>query len=120
MDRVIQTEFSKRFPAIVTRSVVSAVVKGVAQHELNKKAGPIAGLIGNIAAAASTAADTRMWRSLPGRIMVARLDRPADGTVLVAFNGGVEKVSLPADSPSIVHIKQLTPANKPSVSVLEF
>lgn len=120
MDRVIQTEFSKRFPAIVTRSVVSAAVKGVAQHELNKKAGPIAGLIGNIAAAASTAADTRMWRSLPGRIMVARLDRPADGTVLVAFNGGVEKVSLPADSPSIVHIKQLTPANKPSVSVLEF
>lgn len=120
MDRVIQTEFSKRFPAIVTRSVVSAAVKGVAQHELNKKAGPIGGLIGNIAAAASTAADTRMWRSLPGRIMVARLDRPADGTVSVGFNGGVEKISLPTDSPSIVHIKQLTAGNKPSVSVLEF
>lgn len=119
MDRVVQTEFSKRFPAIVTRSIASATVKGIAQHQLNKKAGALAGLIGNIAAAASTAADTRMWRSLPGRIMIARLERPADGTMTVHFNGGAERVMLPTNGPAILHLKQLSAANKPSVSVLE-
>lgn len=119
MDRVVQTEFQKRFPAVVTRSVASAAVKAVAQNELNKKGSPIAALMGNIAAMATTAADTRMWQSLPGRFMVSRIERPADGVLAIRCNRGERKIVLPNSGAVLLHVKQLTADHEPTVSVLE-
>lgn len=60
-------------PGIQLRSAIRAIGKGVVQDQVNKQLGPLGGLIGNVVAAATEpASDDRMWRTLPGRIFIAR------------------------------------------------
>jgi hypothetical protein len=60
-------------PAIQLRSAVRAVGKGIMQDQVNKQLGALGGLIGNaVAAATEPDADDRLWRSLPGRVFIAR------------------------------------------------
>jgi hypothetical protein len=59
-------------PGIQIRAGIRAVTKAVAQEQINR-INPIAGLLTNIAVASTESpADDRMWRSLPGRVFVAR------------------------------------------------
>lgn len=60
-------------PGIQLRSAVRAIGKGLLQDQANKQLGPLGGLIGNVVAAATEPeADDRLWRSLPGRVFIAR------------------------------------------------
>ncbi|MGV8893863.1 MAG: COG3014 family protein [Burkholderiaceae bacterium] len=60
-------------PGIQLRSAVRAISKGLLQDQANKQLGPLAGLIGNVLAAATEPeADDRLWRALPGRVFIAR------------------------------------------------
>lgn len=60
-------------PGIRTRAAVRAVAKGLVQDQVNKRLGPWAGLVANIAVAATEGeADDRMWRGLPDRVFIAR------------------------------------------------
>ncbi|SAI42105.1 Uncharacterized protein conserved in bacteria [Bordetella ansorpii] len=60
-------------PGMQARAAVRMVAKAAAQAVVNREMGPLAGLLGNIVAAvAEPPADDRMWRSLPGRVYVAR------------------------------------------------
>lgn len=60
-------------PGIQLRSALRAIGKGVLQDQANKQLGPLAGLIGNVVAAATEPeSDDRMWRALPGRVFIAR------------------------------------------------
>lgn len=60
-------------PGVYTRAALRAVVKGVAQDQVNKNFGALAGLAANLAVAATESpADDRMWRSLPERVFIAR------------------------------------------------
>lgn len=74
-------------PGIYTRAAIRAVVKGVAQDQVNKNFGPLAGLAANIAVAATEGpADDRLWRSLPERVFIARAFLPP-GEYDVNFTG---------------------------------
>lgn len=81
---MVLKNFEHRLPAIKTRAIARAVVKyaatkgaqAVAGGE-NQLAGALVGLAGNIASAASEAADLRSWTTLPGSIGVARVWLPA-------------------------------------------
>ncbi|MBC3936385.1 hypothetical protein H8K47_13515 [Undibacterium sp. CY7W] len=74
-------------PGIYTRAAIRAAVKGVAQDQINKNFGALAGLAANIAVAATESnADDRMWRSLPERVFVARAFLPP-GDYDVNFTG---------------------------------
>ena len=64
-------------PGMMARGVVRAVAKGMAQDQISKAAGPLGGLMGVVAAAASEQSDDRMWRTLPGIVSVARGYLPA-------------------------------------------
>ncbi len=119
LDSVLATEYQQRLPAVVTRAVAGAIVKGVAQHELNKRAGMLAGLIGNVVAAASTAADTRSWLSTSGSFELARIAIPKDRIVIIEHQGGREVLELPAKGAVLLHIKQMTPGVKPAYVVAE-
>ncbi|MEO8169685.1 MAG: hypothetical protein ABI575_02335 [Oxalobacteraceae bacterium] len=60
-------------PGIQLRSAVRAIGKGLLQDQANKQLGPLGGLIGNVLAAATEPeADDRLWRTLPGRVFIAR------------------------------------------------
>ncbi|MGV8900265.1 MAG: COG3014 family protein [Burkholderiaceae bacterium] len=86
-------------PGIQLRSAVRAVGKGLLQDQANKQLGPLAGLIGNVLAAATEPeADDRLWRALPGRVFIARsfvtpgeydlgIPGQADGVKKITVNG---------------------------------
>ncbi|KZE33270.1 COG3014 family protein [Crenobacter luteus] len=59
-------------PGILLRSAVRATVKSLLQKEMNDRAGPLGGLLTNIAAVVTEQADDRMWRSLPEQIAIGR------------------------------------------------
>lgn len=118
MDQVVQTEFEKRFPGMVIRSTAGAIVKAVAQEEAYKQGGLMGGLLANILTIATTNADIRMWRSMPGVFSVARLELQAGELVLLRSAHGEQSVQLDGEGPMIVHIKQVDPATPPVVTVL--
>jgi uncharacterized protein len=86
-------------PGIQMRAAVRAVGKAVVQEQINRNAGPLAGLLGNAAAVATDPeADDRLWRSLPQRVFVARsfitpgeydvsVPGQPDGTKKIAIDG---------------------------------
>ncbi len=61
MDNVIKTEFKKRFPGIVTESVLNTVVKTIAQQQLNKETGIVGGIAGALYQGLTNKADVRSW-----------------------------------------------------------
>lgn len=115
MDRVVQSEFKKRLPATVTRAVVGATARAIAQHQLNKQ-NAIAGLLGNLANLAITSADIRSWRAIPGTTRVARVRRNGESLTL-ASGGWSQNLSLP-DGNHIVYVRQPMAGGTPLVHVL--
>ena len=119
MDRVVETEFTKRFPAIVTRAVVSSTIKAIAQHETNKNVdNPFAGLVVNLVSLATTSADIRMWRSMPSRWSLARVNIQKDAQLIVETAEGPVTIDLPTKTSSLIYIKAPNNNLKPVISVL--
>jgi hypothetical protein len=59
-------------PGMVLRNVTRAVAKAAVQEQLEKKGGMLGSLVGIVGSAVTEQADDRIWRSLPGRVYVAR------------------------------------------------
>ncbi len=88
---ILRQDLKDRYPAIVTRAILRAIIKysaTEAAREIGKekdkdgkrKAGllsDVLGLVVNAAGAASEAADTRSWETLPDKIFVADFQLPA-------------------------------------------
>jgi len=109
MDRVIQTEFKKDFNAILTRAIISATVKAAAQYALDQQ-GSTAAMIASIGVAAysfaTTAADVRIWTTLPKDFQVARLSIPEDRTITIAPPGGTAtQIQIPPCKNALVYVK---------------
>lgn len=123
MDKVIQTEFSKRFPGIVTRALVSTVFKAVAQNEANKHGellGGFAGLITGIVADATTTADIRMWRSMPSDFTLNRVKRGEGPMLSLNIAGQTMDVPLAAKGNELIHVKSPLPYLPPVVTAVTF
>lgn len=118
MERVIQTEFQKRFPGIVTRSVVSAAAKAIAQDQVAQNAGLFGGLLAAVITDSITTADVRMWRSLPGDFTLNRLRR--NGSSELQLHVGSQQLQLVLDKPGsqLVHVTALMPHLPPVVTIV--
>lgn len=81
---IVLKNFEMRLPGIKTKAIARAVIKYVATKAAQAAAGgsdsalgSIVGLAGNIAAAATEAADLRSWTTLPAQFNIGRLWLPA-------------------------------------------
>ncbi len=95
-------------PGIIVRTSVRAITRGVAQKQLND-VNPLAGLAVGIASAVTEGADTRTWRTLPDRTLVARLRLP-QGQHLVTLPStlGGSQVQFNIDKPyQVVAVRAL-------------
>lgn len=120
MDRVIQTEFKKDFPSMVTRAVISAMVKSYAQYEAQRQFGDLGGIIGGVYQLATTSADIRIWTALPKDFQVARILRPTDGKLQIIVPGGVPMdITLPESRFSIIYVKIPQTGARPVCQVLK-
>jgi len=109
MDRIVQTEFSKDFKGILTRAIISATAKVVAQYALNKKdnsSSQIVSLLAAVYSYATTAADVRIWTTLPKNFQVARLPIPPDRLITIEPPGGESfPVKIPACKNAFVYVR---------------
>jgi hypothetical protein len=109
MDRVVQTEFSKDFKGILTRAIISATAKVVAQYALRDKeesSQRIVSLLAAVYSFATTAADVRIWTTLPKNFQVARLPIPPDRKIMIEPLGGESlPVEIPACTNALVYVR---------------
>lgn len=119
MDRVVQSEFKKEFPGIVTRAVLSTALKSYAQYEAGREFGQLGSLAAGLYQAATTQADVRNWTALPKEFQIARLERPANGTLSFrapeSGSGEILSIDLPQAQFAIVYVK-IPSAGAPAVS----
>ncbi len=80
MDRIVKSEFKKRFPTIMTRALTRTVVQTLIQKKAGDKLENHFGTLGFLAKGVMAAtqyalnrADTRMWKSIPKEFQVARV-----------------------------------------------
>ena len=109
MDRVIQTEFKKDFQGILTRAIISATAKAVAQYATQKNEDSSAQLASLLVAAysyATTAADVRVWTTLPKNFQVARFAIPENRKIYIA-PAGLESfdIEIPACKNALIYIR---------------
>ena len=130
VDRYAATEFEAGYDAIVGKAIASAVVKVIAQIAAQQVAqqmdDPIFGLLlqvgTTVMAAATTQADTRMWRALPKSINVASLPWPEDNTIRLSTGsgGGLQEIPLPAADFVIISVKTVSAGAPAAVHVAGF
>jgi hypothetical protein len=106
MDRVVQTEFQKRYPTIVTRAVVSTLIKTYGQYLAQKEYGNLGGFAAALYQAATTSADIRMWTALPKEFQLAKVKTPKEGILYIETPAGdTISVEVPKSSNSLVYVK---------------
>jgi len=109
IDRVVQTEFSKDFKGILTKAIISATAKAVAQYALDKKdnsSPKLVSLLATVYSYATTAADVRIWTTLPKNFQVARLPMPPDRKITIEPPGGGSfPVEIPACKNALVYVR---------------
>ncbi len=119
MERVIQTEFKKRFPGIATRAVVSTVAKALAQDMITRRAGFLGSIGSAVLFDQITTADIRMWRSMPGDFTLNRIRKNGGSEVAVSIGGKDVSVPLSEHAGSmLIHIKAMFPHLEPSVTLV--
>lgn len=106
MDRVVQTEFKKRYPATVTRAVTSALIKTFGQYLAQKEFGDLGGFAAALYQGATTAADIRIWTALPKEFQVAKVKAPSSGTIVLETpTGKTVNIKVPSNNSSLVYVK---------------
>jgi len=124
MDRVIQTEFSKDFKGILTRAIISTTAKAVAQYAIEKQDSSGASIASLIVAAysfATTAADVRIWTTLPKDFQIARFPKPKNGKLKVTPPGANPfEINIPGCNNAIVYVRITANQAEPIFEVITF
>jgi uncharacterized protein len=124
MDSVVQTEFEKDFKGILTRAIISATSKAIAQYALSQKGDSSTQMASFLVAAysfATTAADVRIWTTLPKDFQVARLNIPENRIITIEPAAGQSfQVEIPSCNNAIVYVKIPFRQAKPVYDVLKF
>jgi hypothetical protein len=124
MNRVIHTEFAKDFNGTLTRAIISATAKAVAQYALEEEgsaAASIASLVVAVYSFASTAADVRMWTTLPKDFQIARFRKPKNGKLIIASPGPTTlDIDIPKCNNAIVYVRITTNQALPVYEVITF
>ena len=112
MDNVIKTEFKKRFPGIVTESVLNTVVKTIAQQQLNKETGIVGGIAGALYQGLTNKADVRSWTALPKNFQSVRV-KIDDKPILIKNDKGelIKSVIIPNGKNAMIYIKSQNATN---------
>ena len=124
MDRVVQTEFSKDFKGILTRAIISTTAKAVAQYALEKQDSSKSSLASVFMAAysyATTAADVRIWTTLPKDFQIARFPKPKNGKLKVSPPGSVPlEINISGCNNAIVYVRITANQAEPIFEVMTF
>lgn len=117
MDSVIGIDFKNELPIIITKTIASAVVKGVAAYAANQAVGQqndIAGLFMQLGTAlyqaAVNIADERTWTTLPKQFQTCNFPTPPDRKIELETPGGRQRIPVTIDDGTInlIYVKSIT------------
>jgi len=125
MERVIQAEFNKDFQGILTRAIISATVKAAAQYALeqqNSSAGSFASTLMAVYSFATTAADVRIWTTLPKDFQVAKLKIPENRAITISCPENIKllDINVPSCNNAVVYVKIPFKLAVPSYDIVTF
>lgn len=124
MDRVVQTEFKEDFKGILTRAIISATAKAVAQYALEEGGSSelqMASIVVAVFSFATTAADVRIWTTLPKNFQVARLPIPDDRQITISAPGWtLFNVNIPSCRNAVIYVKIPFKQASPVYELIEY
>ena len=85
MDKIIEAEYSRALPGILTKALVSMAIKTIAQYQIGRAKGHTTAFFVGLLQAASTQADVRTWSAIPKNYHLAIVP---SGTVSLTSRGG--------------------------------
>ncbi|XKM13693.1 hypothetical protein RCS94_00540 [Orbaceae bacterium ac157xtp] len=108
MDNIIQLEFSKQLPAIITEAMLNTVFKSSVQYSLEQNFQEFGGKwLGFLYQLATDTADVRQWRAMPKNFQIARIKLTDKPIIIYRPDGSILKQidSLSLDQNAIIYIK---------------
>ncbi|MCL6271267.1 hypothetical protein M3P05_15175 [Sansalvadorimonas sp. 2012CJ34-2] len=120
MDKIIKAEFKEEFTYILIKELARATLKTYAQQRMNKT-NPTAGALMTAYQLATTSADIRSWTTLPKEFQVARIKRPANGSITLSAPGMIEPLNVEINKDSqfnIVYVKAVSAQQTPSIEII--
>ena len=119
-DRIVASEYKKKLPGTVARTVAASTLKAVisyvaqeAARQQDEKLGSIAALATGVYNIASAQADRRIWASLPKTVRYACVKTPENGEVFV--NG--TKVALSKEGSTKLVVARVVNGNVSALSI---
>lgn len=131
VDALVKIEYDVYMRGAIRREIARTVIDagiqaalGIAAENTSDSKTKYALIASQYAVAAYSAirrgADTREWATLPKRVFVSRVDRPADGVLKITADGkNVAEVVLPEGN-SMVFVRKPAPLAQASVKVVSF
>ncbi len=125
MDSIVALDFRNEWPTMLTKTIISATAKAVANYAINDAAqragGTLGGLFSKLATAGAEAAmniaDTRTWTTLPKEFQVARISTPTDRKLVLSTSGGAPvEVALMDGTINVVYAKSINASSPLLVS----
>ncbi len=121
MDKIIKTEFKKRFPTIMARAITRTVTQSLIQYELKRRGGLLGGIIGAAYQGFMNRADTRQWLLLPKNFQIARIRiKSSKLSVFTPNHTKVFTMNLNPKKNHIVFIRITTPTSKAIYNEVSF
>jgi len=112
MDKIIKTEFKKRFDMIKMKAITSTIAKTYFQTFLQEKAGALGMFAGAIYQSTTTGADLRMWTTLPKRFMLARVEIKNKPIKIYGDDKLLLSIPIKKNQNMIIFMKKSTPNTK--------
>ena len=121
MDKVIKTEFKKRFPSVMARAIARTVTQSLIQYQLRKRGGLIGGIIGSVYQGVMNRADTRQWKLLPKNFQVARVRLRGNSLNITTPDGkNIVQESIDPNRDYIVFVRIIDRVSKPIYNIVTF
>ncbi|MGL1930974.1 MAG: hypothetical protein OCC45_04335 [Desulfotalea sp.] len=122
IDRVVQSEYKKEFPYMVTEAITSAIIKGILQYVAQDQLGIFGAIGGALYQTATTHVDTRSWTALPKEVQALRIRKPKNNNITISAPGMIVPINieLPEGRYNIVHVRAAGSPSQPIVRIASF
>lgn len=119
MERVMQTEFKKRYSSILQRALYSTITKSLMQHRAGDSGNNLLAFSTTLYTLLSTQADTRIWTSLPKNFHLARFKDKGYKSIELYTPEGIKltTINLIKSKNTLIYVRIPTLAHNVHVSI---
>lgn len=122
VDSMFISEFNKRFPGILTKSIIKLTAQTVAQAAAKKNLGTWGSIGAAIYSVTTAGADLRSWYSLPKNVQLGKINKTGTPqTISLKTDSGEDlgSIEVPANGNHVIYIRIPAAGSIPSMSLFQ-